>query len=237
MKLYYSKGSCSLAIRILINELNLKVDFVAVNLKNKQTEQGQDFFKINIKGAVPSLQLEDGSILTENLVIQQYLADTHNGSALLPKVGEMQRYRVLEWSNFVTTELHKGCGPFFNPDMPADVKEKKSLNRCWSKSSTGLSKPWENINLSPGSNTALPISISGSCYPGCLISALSIRTGRMWRNTSRNSANVRPFINHSWMKSWFKLRSYPRSVADLAGVAALWPGLRLRQSDPVGPAA
>lgn len=124
MKLYYSKGSCSLAIRILINELNLKVDFVAVNLKNKQTEQGQDFFKINIKGAVPSLQLEDGSILTENLVIQQYLADTHNGSALLPKVGEMQRYRVLEWSNFVTTELHKGCGPFFNPDMPADVKEK-----------------------------------------------------------------------------------------------------------------
>ena len=78
MKLYYSKGACSLAINIILHELNLPCEFIAVSLKNHTLEKtGEDFYKINPKGAVPSLRLEDGTILTENAVIQQYLVDTH----------------------------------------------------------------------------------------------------------------------------------------------------------------
>ncbi|MBA3661811.1 MAG: glutathione transferase GstA [Gammaproteobacteria bacterium] len=124
MKLFYSKGACSLAVRIVINELGLPCEFEAVDLKTKRTESGQDYLAINSKGAVPALLLDSGELLTENSVIQQYLADTFNGSKLLPKVGELKRYRVLEWLNFVGSDLHKGVGVFFNHALPDDIKNK-----------------------------------------------------------------------------------------------------------------
>jgi len=123
MKLYYSKGACSLAVRIVINELNIPCQFESVDLRAKKTETGEDFYKINPKGAVPALLLDANEILTENAVMQQYLADTHNAHHLLPPVGDFKRYRVLEWLNFITTELHKGFGPLFNPNLPAQIKE------------------------------------------------------------------------------------------------------------------
>jgi glutathione S-transferase len=77
MKLYFSKGACSLAVRIVINEIGLKSEYEAVNLQEKKVSNGDDFFKINPKGAVPALLTDDQHLLTENAVIQQYLADTH----------------------------------------------------------------------------------------------------------------------------------------------------------------
>lgn len=123
MKLYYSKGACSLAVRIILNELGCKVTYEAVNLKDKTTEKGKDFTQINPKGAVPTLELDNSCVLTENAVILQYLADFHC-SHLLPPVGEFQRYRVLEKLNFITTEIHKGFGALFNSDIPPELKEK-----------------------------------------------------------------------------------------------------------------
>jgi glutathione S-transferase len=124
MKLYYSKGACSLVVRIVIHEIGLKTEFEAVDLKNKKTEKGQDFFTINAKGSVPTLELDNGEILTENAVILQYLADTSKANQLLPFLGDFKRYRVLEWVNYITTELHKGFSPLFNPSVPQDVKDK-----------------------------------------------------------------------------------------------------------------
>src|SRR5690349_3300917 len=109
MKLYYSKGACSLAVRIALHELGIPCEFEAVDLKAKKTEKGADFFKINPKGAVPTLVLDDHTVLTENAVIQQYLADKQKAFEVLPPVNDMKRYRALEWLNFVSTELHKGC--------------------------------------------------------------------------------------------------------------------------------
>lgn len=123
MKLYYSKGSCSLAIRIILNEIGIKSEFESVDLKAKKTETGKDYFAINPKGSVPALVLDNGELLSENAVIQQYLADSNNASQLLPKVGDFSRYRVLEVLNFITTELHKGCVPLFNPAVPEEQKE------------------------------------------------------------------------------------------------------------------
>ncbi len=123
MKLYYSKGACSLAVRILINELQIPCEYEAVNLKTKQTASGADFLKINPKGSVPALLLDNNVLLTENAAIQQYLADTYKATQLLPPVGDQKRYTVLEWLNFISTELHKSCGPIFNPNIPEQLKE------------------------------------------------------------------------------------------------------------------
>lgn len=123
MKLYYSKGACSLVVRIIINEIGLPCDYESVDLKTKKTETGKDFFNINAKGSVPVLQLDNGKILTENAVILQYIADTARASSLLPNIGEWDRYCVLEWLNYITTELHKGFGSLFNNAIAQDVKE------------------------------------------------------------------------------------------------------------------
>jgi glutathione S-transferase len=123
MKLYYSKGSCALAVHIVINEIGAECEFEAVNLGTKITNSGTDFFTINAKGSVPTLITNDNNVLTENAVIQQYLADTYKAEQLLPAVGNFQRYRVLEWLNFISTDLHKGCSPLFNANVPQDIKD------------------------------------------------------------------------------------------------------------------
>lgn len=124
MKLYYTKGACSLVIRIIINELALDAEFEAVDLKTKKTETGKDFRNINPKGSVPTLQLNNGEILTENAIILQYLADKSKAKQLLPPVDDFKRYRVLEWLNYITTELHKSIGFLFNPAVTQDMKDK-----------------------------------------------------------------------------------------------------------------
>ncbi|KTD07142.1 glutathione transferase GstA [Legionella jamestowniensis] len=124
MKLYFTKGACSLAVRILINELGVECEYESVNLKTKRTEEDQDYLQINPKGAVPALELEDGQILTENAVVQQYLADKFNNRELLAPVGDFKRYRILECMNFITTELHKNFSNLFNSTIPQEMKEK-----------------------------------------------------------------------------------------------------------------
>lgn len=122
MKLYYAPGACSLAPHIALREAGIPFDLVKVDLVAKRTESGEDYKAINPKGAVPALGLDDGSVLTENAAILQYVAD-QGGGDLMPPMMSMKRYRVLEWLNYVATELHKGFGPLWNPATPADYKE------------------------------------------------------------------------------------------------------------------
>ncbi len=127
LKLYYARSSGSLAVRILIHELDLPCDFIAVNMKAKKTETGEDFLTINPKGVLPTIVTEDNIVLTENQVIQQYLADTYgpqyNLQHLLPPTTDFKRYRVLEWLNYARVELHNICSLLLNPDIPKELKE------------------------------------------------------------------------------------------------------------------
>lgn len=122
MKLYYSRGACSLAPHIVLHELGAPFDIEAVDNKAKKTASGADFLQINPKGYVPALQLDDREILTEAAVMLQYLADRKPETNLLAAHGTMQRYRTLEWTHFVSTELHKNYSPFFAADTPEDYK-------------------------------------------------------------------------------------------------------------------
>jgi len=123
MKLYFYPGACSLAPHIVLREAGLSFDLEQVDLGTKLTAGGEDFSKINPKGYVPALRLDDGEVLTEVAVILQYLADHKPESGLEPGAGTMERYRVMEWLNFIATEVHKQFGPLFNPKITAEWKE------------------------------------------------------------------------------------------------------------------
>ena len=124
MKLYYSPGACSMAPHIVLNELGLPYQPVEVDLKaHKLAKTGEDYYQINPKGYVPAIGLDDGSLLTEVAAILQYLADRKPEAGLLAAHGSMERYRTIEWLTFVSSELHKGFGPLWNPAMPEAGKQ------------------------------------------------------------------------------------------------------------------
>ncbi|MBA2650376.1 MAG: glutathione transferase GstA [Legionella sp.] len=122
MKLFYSKGACSLVVRIVLNELNMDFEEEEVDLRSKKTAKGTDFLTINPKGAVPALMLDSQQVLTENQVILQYLADNSPGQTLLAPIQTLGRYQTLELLNYISTELHKSIGLFFNPKFPESEK-------------------------------------------------------------------------------------------------------------------
>ncbi|MFN7195070.1 MAG: glutathione S-transferase N-terminal domain-containing protein, partial [bacterium] len=108
MKLYYSPGACSLSPHIVLREAGVDVALERVDLKSKKTRTGADFTAINPKGQVPTLQLDDGAVLTEGPVIVQYVSDLNPAAGLTGAPGSMTRWRILEWLNHISSELHKG---------------------------------------------------------------------------------------------------------------------------------
>ena len=123
MKLYYSPGACSLTAHIALRESGVPFDTVKVNLKDHKTEAGADYYVVNPKGYVPTLELDNGERLTEVQAIVQYVADQKPESGLAPTSGTMERYRLQEWLCFVSSELHKQFSPLFNAAAPEPWKD------------------------------------------------------------------------------------------------------------------
>ena len=126
--LYYTPGACSISPHIALREAGADFTLDKVDLRQHKTHDGGDFFAINPSGYVPALRLPDGEILTEGAVMVQYIADQAPESHLAPPAGTMARYRVMEWLNFIATELHKGQGPLLNvlagPELKAQAAHK-----------------------------------------------------------------------------------------------------------------
>lgn len=122
MKLYYMPGACSLASHILLREANLPVGLERVG-RDKKTEHGEDFLAVNPKGYVPALRMEDGDILTENVVIHGYIADLKPESKLAPAHGTKARVKQDELAVYISTEIHKSYGPLFNPAITEDARK------------------------------------------------------------------------------------------------------------------
>lgn len=123
MKLFFSPGACSLSPHIVLRELGLPFEAIKVDLATKKTADGGDFKAINPKGYVPTLQLDDGRLLTEGPAIVQYLADQAPDKRLAPVNGSWERYQLQEWLNFISTEIHKQFSPLFNAANPDSVKD------------------------------------------------------------------------------------------------------------------
>jgi glutathione S-transferase len=122
MKLYYSPGACSLSPHIALLEAGLPYDLVKVDLRAKKLENGDDYLKVNPKGQVPALSMDNGELLTEGPVIVQMIADKAAGKNLAPSRDSTERYKLQEWLNFITTELHKNFGPMFSPVLADEAK-------------------------------------------------------------------------------------------------------------------
>lgn len=128
MKLFLKPGACSLASHIVLEELGRPYETEAVDLANKVTASGADFWAINPKGYVPALLLDDGDLLTEGPAILQYLADLAPELNLAPANGSKARYQLQSWLAFVGTEVHKNFSPFFNPAATPEMKELARAN-------------------------------------------------------------------------------------------------------------
>jgi glutathione S-transferase len=123
MQLYFSPAACSLASHITALEAGLAVDLKRADTKTKKLEDGSDYYAINSKGAVPALRLDNGQVLTEGVAIMQYLADQKPESGLAPKNGTFERYRLQEWLNYITSEVHKSFSPLWVPANEQAVKD------------------------------------------------------------------------------------------------------------------
>ncbi len=122
MKLYYSPGACSLSPHIALREAGMKFELAKALLATHTLPDGSDYYAINPKGQVPLLELDDGQRLSEGPAILQYIADHAPASGLAPAPATMARYRLVESLNFITSELHKGFSPLFDPAMPQEAK-------------------------------------------------------------------------------------------------------------------
>lgn len=122
MKLYYSPGACSLSPHIALHEAGLQHELVKVDLRAKKLENGDDYLKINPKGQVPALMLDNGELVTEGPVIVQMIADKAAAKSLAPAADSPERYKLQEWLTYINGELHKNIGPLFNPALSDDAK-------------------------------------------------------------------------------------------------------------------
>ena len=125
MKLYYSPGACSLSPHIVARELGITLELEKVDLATKKTASGTDFLKVNPKGYVPALQLDDGSVLTEGPAIVQYLADKEPGKMLAPANGTIDRYQLQALLGYINSELHKSYSPLFDPGTSAQARQER----------------------------------------------------------------------------------------------------------------
>lgn len=116
MKLYYAPGACSLSPHIVLREAGFTFTTERVDLKTHLTSSGTQLKDVSAKNYVPILELDDGKRLTEGPVIVQYLADQRPDSKLAQPAGSLERYRLQEWLNFITAELHKSFYPLFHRD-------------------------------------------------------------------------------------------------------------------------
>ena len=129
MKLYYSPGACSLSPHIVAREAGVPIELEKVDLKAKKTASGEDFTKVNPKGYVPAIRLDDGTVLTEGPAIVQYLADQKSGNGLAPAAGSRERYKLTEWLAFLNSELHKTWSGLWNPKAERAPIEERLTQR------------------------------------------------------------------------------------------------------------
>jgi glutathione S-transferase len=123
MKLYYFSGACSLASNIALREAGLSFELVKVDRRTRKAADGLDFNEVNPKGYVPALTLDNGEVLTENVAVLQYIADRNPAAKLAPPAGTMERYRLVEWLAFISSEIHKNFSPLFRDDAPEETKQ------------------------------------------------------------------------------------------------------------------
>lgn len=140
MKLYYAAGTCSHAPHIALREAGLPFSLVRFDMKTQKLEDGSEITRVNEKGYVPVLELDDGQRLTEVSVVLQFIADRVPEKKLAPAAGTMERYRLQEWLNFIGMEIHKIYWPLFHDGAEVETtkaREKLARSFAWVEKKLG----------------------------------------------------------------------------------------------------
>ncbi len=112
--LYYSRGACSFAVHIVLEELGEQ--FEAKRLDATKGENRTDaYLKLHPRGHVP-VYIEDEFVLTEAAAILVHLADTHPASKLIPAPGTRERAKVHEWCGFLASAVHIALRQIIRPE-------------------------------------------------------------------------------------------------------------------------
>ena len=125
MELFFAPLACSMSARIALNEAGAAIDFVEVDTRaGRVLATGEDYRAVNPLGYVPALRLDDGTVLSENAAILQYVADLYPQASLAPPRSDREaRARLQQWLSFIGTELHKGLFiPPLGETTPREVK-------------------------------------------------------------------------------------------------------------------
>ncbi len=114
MKLYYAPGACSLGIHLLLEEIGKPYEAVKLDIRSGESQR-PPFSDLNPKGKVPTLQRDDGSVVTEYPVIAHYLAKANPDAGLLPADAEAE-LRGAEAMDYCVATLHmQGFSRVFRP--------------------------------------------------------------------------------------------------------------------------
>jgi glutathione S-transferase len=125
MELFFAPLACSMSARIALNEAGAAVNLIEVDTHVRRVlATGEDYRSINPLGYVPALRLDDGTVLTENAAILQYIADQYPEAQLAPpKSDRLARTKLRQWLSFIGTELHKALfTPLVGRETPPEVR-------------------------------------------------------------------------------------------------------------------
>jgi maleylpyruvate isomerase len=105
MKLHgYFRSSASYRVRIALNLKGLSAEHLSYHLR-KGDQRAPQYLAINPQGFVPTLQGEDGTVLTQSLAIIEWLDETHPEPPLLPKE-PLRRAQVRAFAQAIACDIH-----------------------------------------------------------------------------------------------------------------------------------
>ena len=125
MDLFFSPLACSMSVRIALAEAGAPVNFIEVDPDTKRVlATGEDYRAVNPLGYVPALRLDDGTVLTENAAILQFITDEHPAAGLAPPASDrLAGAKLRQWLSFIGAELHKALlTPLVGRETPPEVR-------------------------------------------------------------------------------------------------------------------
>ncbi len=122
LKLYYSPGACALASHIALEEAGADYEAVAIDLK-KGEQKTPDYLAINPAGVTPALVTDEG-VLTENLVVMGYVAQTHPEARLADNESSFKFGKMQSLNGWLGSSLHPAIGKvlFSRPPLEGEAK-------------------------------------------------------------------------------------------------------------------
>ena len=139
MKLYYAPGACSIGIHVLMEEIGKPYEAARVNIREGEQFK-PEFTGINPKSKVPTLQRDDGSVLTEYPAIAFWLASANPDAKLMPQ-GADGLAKAMETTDYCVSTLHmQGFSRMFRPSnyAPSEADHDKVKARGEEIFSKGL---------------------------------------------------------------------------------------------------